>query len=91
MIRDEIVKHFYEETVYSGLVPNPLTLDYPLISTGILDSLGLVTLLSFLEERFKFSVETMELKEDNFKNLKCLIDFVKLKSGIEESNAVTEQ
>ncbi len=57
-IQDEI-KQFVLENYLPGEDPAKLTTDYPLISAGIVDSAGLVVLLTFLEDLYGvvFAVE----------------------------------
>lgn len=53
--------------------------DDPLIRTGILDSLALLKLLLFLEERFGVKVNDREVVPDNFDTLNRIVGFVERK------------
>lgn len=51
--------------------------DTPLLEEGLLDSLGLMKLIAFLERRYQIEVPDEELQYNNFKNLgavRTLID-----------------
>jgi|GraSoiStandDraft_4_1057263.scaffolds.fasta_scaffold3773335_1 acyl carrier protein len=43
--------------------------DTPLLEQGLLDSLGLMKLIAFLEHNYRFVVPEEEITPDNFKSL----------------------
>ena len=43
---------------------------------GILDSMGLVGLISFLEEEFKIHISDSDLIEENFQSINAVAQFV---------------
>jgi acyl carrier protein len=53
--------------------------DTPLLSTGLVDSLAIVDLIGFVEERWRVQVEPMELSVDNFGSISAMFDFVQRK------------
>jgi acyl carrier protein len=50
--------------------------DQSLFESGAIDSLGVLHLVSFIEERFKVKVGDEELIPDNFETMNKLINFV---------------
>ncbi len=52
-----------------------------LLESGILDSHGVLDLVSFIEERFSITVADDELNGDNFQTIDLLTAFVKRKSS----------
>ena len=44
----------------------------PLLESGIIDSLGMMRLVVFLENKFSIQVTDQELQPENFKNLDAL-------------------
>jgi acyl carrier protein len=56
-----------------------LPLDAPLLS-GRLDSLGLVQLMEFLEDRFGLLVGNDDVVDENFGSLRSLATFVRARS-----------
>lgn len=46
--------------------------DDPLVESGILDSLGILKLLSFLDEELEIDISANEVKPANFVNLKTI-------------------
>lgn len=54
-------------------VPTP---DTDLLSTGRLDSLGIVELVMQIERRFGVAIEADDLELDNFRSINSLTDFL---------------
>jgi acyl carrier protein len=48
----------------------------PLLKWGVIDSLSLVSLLSFIEERFGIGVPPAEVNAANFENLTAIADLL---------------
>jgi acyl carrier protein len=75
---DEIirtVKEYILTTYLAGENPSALTPSTPLISSGILDSLATVELVSFLEQRYKIELEAHDADPSR---LGTLTDIAKL-------------
>lgn len=47
---------------------------------GFLDSMGFITLITFLEEEFKIKTNDSDLLEENFESVNAITDFVDRKS-----------
>lgn len=62
-----------------------LTDELPLLETGIVDSLGVLDVIAFLEQTFHIKIDDEELTPDNFANLRCMVAFVERKIGTELS------
>ncbi len=55
--------------------------DLPLLESGIIDSLGVLDVVGFLEQTFNIRIDDEDLTPDNFGNLNCMVSFVQKKSG----------
>jgi acyl carrier protein len=55
--------------------------DLPLLESGIVDSLGVLDIVGFLEQTFNIKIDDEELTPDNFANIKCMASFVQEKRG----------
>lgn len=69
------VRTFILDEFLPGEDPSQLTETTPLITGGILDSLATIKLVTFLEERFKISVQAHEADADH---MDTLADIAKL-------------
>lgn len=65
----EAIKTYVLEEFLPGEDPSELTESTPLNSTGILDSIATLSLVSFLEQRFSIQIEPHELDGDSFDNI----------------------
>jgi acyl carrier protein len=57
----------------------PLQNDVSLLKGGILDSLSLLKLVMFIEERFRITVNDEELTPDNFETIDKICSFLQSK------------
>ena len=73
-IRDFIITKYLP-----GESPENLKDDTPLRSTGILNSLATLALISFIEDRFGIEVQAHETDIDNFDRLADIVAFVERK------------
>ncbi len=48
-----------------------------IVKEGIVDSLGILTLVSFLEKRYHVEIDFEEITPDNFKNVDAIARFIK--------------
>ena len=76
----DTVKTFILEQFLPGEDPNELTDDTPLMTTGILDSLATLKLVTFLEEKFDIAVEAHEADAENLNTLELITDLVARKN-----------
>jgi acyl carrier protein len=74
------------ETVINGYISQefvrddallPLTDDTPLLESGILDSLSLLQLVVFLEERFGITVGDADLLPQNFETVNTICAYLR--------------
>lgn len=73
------LKKFIVTKLMHGKDGNTLGDDESLFETGIIDSLGVLQLVCFIEERFNVQVEDEELIPENFETINKLKDFVERK------------
>ena len=72
------VKEFILTTFLPGEDPSALTADTPLMTSGILDSLATLDLVSFLETRYDIQLEA---RDTDASRLGTLADIAKMVSG----------
>ena len=74
------VKSFILEQFLPGEDPDELTDDTPLMTTGILDSLATLKLVTFLESEFDIAVEAHEADSENLNTLELITALVARKA-----------
>jgi acyl carrier protein len=62
--------------------------DISLLESGIIDSLGVLDVVGFLEQTFNIRIDDDELTPENFATIKCMVSFVGTKSGQSKVAAV---
>ena len=75
------IKEFIVDNFLYGQDDGALGDDASFLSTGIIDSTGVLELVSFIEEQYGISVEDEELIPDNLDSIQKLSDFVQRKMG----------
>ena len=73
------VKAFVLENFLPGEDPANLTPDTPLITGGILDSIGTLKLVVFLENQFGVTLEAHEASADHLDNLESIDKLISAK------------
>jgi acyl carrier protein len=61
-----------------GLGKKTLAPDEDLLELGIIDSLGLMKLISFMEESFAIKIMDEDVIPENFQSLNCMAKLVEL-------------
>ena len=77
-IKDEIRQYVLSEFL-PGEKPSNLHEDTPLRTSGILDSVGTLRMVSFIEERFGIEVEAHEAGVENFDRIEDIAAFIQRK------------
>jgi|SRR5215831_13944106 len=80
-IREFIIKNLY----YAE--GSALTDDASFLAEGVIDSMGSMELVAFVESEFQIKVEMSEVVVKNFDSINKLAKFVRRKLGISEENA----
>jgi acyl carrier protein len=75
---DKLRSFIVDELSWEG-DPNELTPDYRLIDGRVLDSLGIVQMVSFLEDEFGVRLRSEEVVPSNFESIRRLSAFVNAK------------
>jgi acyl carrier protein len=77
MSTNDIVREFISQEILHGTRGTPLGDVEPLVESGIIDSLGIMSLLSFLEEKFSIQVLGDDLIPENFESVSTIVDLIK--------------
>ncbi len=70
IIKEQIKKEFmYDKNM------GELTNDYPLIEQGIIESMGIIRMISFLEDNFNFVVDPEDFLLEHFETVNAIKSF----------------
>lgn len=77
-VQVEIRRYITQDMGWSG-DPETLTNDLDLIDHHIVDSLGVVELTTFLEQRYGITVEATDFVYDHFHSLNAIAEYIEKK------------
>ncbi len=77
----QTVKQFILEEFLPGEDPDELTEETQLFSSGLLDSIASLKLVSFLEQEFSISVAPHDIVADNLDTLTAIERFIETKAA----------
>jgi acyl carrier protein len=75
------IKKYILETFLPDEDPASLTTETPLLTTGILDSIAALELVSFLEKSYAIKVKAHEVNIDNLNTINEIATFVRSKQS----------
>jgi acyl carrier protein len=70
-IRGFIVEEFLPDVPAETLADG-----YDLLAGGVIDSLGVLKVIAWLEDRFDLTVDDVELDPDSFRSIAAINDFI---------------
>lgn len=82
MNREEAIMEFIKQDLLHGKSPN-LSADENLLETGTIDSLGILQLVAFIEERMGLEIPPEDVVYENFSSVAALSSYL---DSREESN-----
>lgn len=81
----ETIRRFIRENFLKETSRKNLRDDVSFIDEGIIDSVGVLELVAFLEETFGFRVEDEELVPENLDSVDKLVNYVDSKLAVSKS------
>ncbi len=81
IIQIEQLRNFISEITFTEI--DKIREDTLIFEEGIFDSLGFLSLISFLNEAFGIEVENDELNEENFESINAIVAFIAKKKNIQ--------
>jgi acyl carrier protein len=82
VINDYISREFVQDATLL-----PLGNATSLLETGVLDSLGLLRLVVFIQERFGIAVDDVDLVPENFDSVDAICAYLRSQDGVREGQA----
>ncbi len=76
MNTNDIIREFITQDILHGSLKAPLKDEDLLVESGIIDSLGIMTLLSFIEERFSIQIASEDLMPENFSSISAVAGLI---------------
>lgn len=73
---ENILLNYIQQELLGSEIDDDFDADTDLLGSGILDSLGMVQLIAFVENEFKIKVEPEEMVIENFMNINSVCTYV---------------
>jgi acyl carrier protein len=73
----QTIMKFLVDEFFPDVPTESLTADYDLLSGGVIDSLGLLKVIAWLEDRFGIVIDDIEIEPDNFRTIAAITAFVR--------------
>mgnify|MGYP000574537009 CR=1 FL=1 len=81
MHMQKIIIDYIQNDLLSGQGDLQLTADEDLLTTGLIDSLGIMKLLAFLEEQFNVKVPAEDMTIENFMTVELMENYMRTLQG----------
>jgi acyl carrier protein len=81
-MEDAIKQFIVDEMLFGKKAKADLAVDESLISAGIIDSITLYRLLSYLQEYFRITVDDEDVIPENFESIQALARYVRSKADL---------
>jgi acyl carrier protein len=85
MSATDIIKAHILAEYLPGTPSEELDVGYDLLNNGVIDSLGLLSLIDWVEQRFRIPIADLEVSPDDFRSVEAINTF------IEKATMVTER
>ena len=69
---NDVIREFIQNEIIQQALDKPLEDNDQLVESGIVDSLGIMSLLSFLEEKFSTQIPSEDLNPENFASVSTI-------------------
>lgn len=77
MDHTQTITKFLVDEFLPDVPADSLAADYDLLAGGVLDSLGLLKVIVWLEDRFDVVLDDVEIEPDNFRTVAAINAFVR--------------
>lgn len=78
-MEEKILSYIHEQLLDVDM-DEDLDSETDLLGSGILDSLGMVQLIAFVEKEFDVNVEPEDMVIENFMDINCICNYISSKS-----------
>ncbi|MET9324285.1 phosphopantetheine-binding protein [Streptomyces sp. NPDC003038] len=72
----DTIKNFVITEFLPGTPAGELAADHDLLNDGVIDSLGVLKLIAWVEDRFELAVGDGDLDPDNFRSVQAIDTFI---------------
>ena len=79
-MKDQLI-HYIQSQFQAAQNGTPLTSDADLLGSGLIDSLGVMQLITFVEQEFSFKIPLEDMTIENFMTVDAIAAYVKSRTA----------
>ncbi|MFE5810020.1 phosphopantetheine-binding protein [Streptomyces sp. NPDC056491] len=72
----DTIKNFVITEFLPGTAASELAADHDLLNDGVIDSLGVLKLIAWVEDRFELAIGDADLDPNNFRSVEAIDTFI---------------
>ncbi|MEU9087325.1 phosphopantetheine-binding protein [Streptomyces sp. NPDC048357] len=72
----DTIKNFVITEFLPGTPASELAVDHDLLNDGVIDSLGVLKLIAWVEDRFELAIGDADLDPNNFRSVEAIDTFI---------------
>ncbi|MEK7723458.1 MAG: acyl carrier protein [Acidobacteriota bacterium] len=73
----EIIIKYIQENLLNGKDEIQLSSDDDLLGSGLIDSMGIMKLVAFVEDTFNLTIPPEDMVIENFMDVKAIVNYIK--------------
>jgi acyl carrier protein len=81
---ENVVNDYISREIVQDTALLPLSNETPLLESGIRDSMSLLRLVAFLEERFGITVRDADMLPENFHSVRSICAYVQARESVRQ-------
>ena len=74
-MNERIIKYIIEE-LHGGATDLDISPEDDLLGSGLVESMGMMRLIQFIEEEYDFKVPPQEMTIENFMTVEAMVDYI---------------
>lgn len=78
---EETIVNYIKEELLGGSFEDDILADDDLLNSGLIDSLGIMRLISFVEEKYGIKVPPQDMVIENFVSAEAIAQYIQTKSN----------
>ncbi len=78
---NKVIIDYIQEQIQGGRIEDEIAPEDDLLGSGIVDSMGMMKLIGFIEEHFEVAVPPQDMTIENFMTVEAIVKYLELKKS----------
>ena len=75
------LRTFFQDEIIKNTALENFDDDFDLVESGVLDSLAIMALAGFIEQKFGVTVGSDDIVPENFRSIKSIVNYIEVKQS----------